>query len=64
MNVQEFKDTMTKDLFKMTIGEAIEKGICIQCKDPALPNCYSDAGIEEYKISGLCEKCFDEICGY
>ena len=64
MNVQEFKDTMTKDLFKMTIGEAIGKGICIQCKDPALPNCYSDAGIKEYKVSGLCEKCFDEICGY
>ena len=61
-NLQEFKDSMTKNLYKMTVKEAMEKGICIQCHEEALPNCYSDAGRREYRISGLCEKCFDEIC--
>jgi hypothetical protein len=45
----------------MTKDEAVAKGICIDCKEPALAKCYSDAGRREYRISGLCEKCFDSI---
>jgi hypothetical protein len=44
------------------IEGALDKGICIDCGQPALPNCYSEAGREEYMISGLCEKCFDATC--
>lgn len=33
--------------------------ICLVCKLPALPRCYSDAGRREVAISGLCEPCFD-----
>ena len=40
---------MTKDLYKMTVKEAMEKGICIQCHEGALPKCYSDAGRREYR---------------
>jgi len=36
-------------------------GMCISCREPALPKCYSEAGRREYGISGLCEKCFDAI---
>ena len=61
MNLQDFKDVIAKDIYKMTTKEAIEKGICIQCHETALPKCYSEAGKREYKISGLCEECFDEI---
>lgn len=61
--LDEFKDSFAQSLYGMTKDEAVSKGICIQCKEPALPKCYSDAGRKEYTISGLCEKCFDEITG-
>jgi len=35
--------------------------LCISCKEPALKNCYSEAGIREVHISGMCEKCFDAL---
>ncbi len=60
-SLQDFKDSMSKDLYDMTAREAIEKGICVDCKEPALAKCYSDAGRREYPISGLCETCFDRI---
>jgi hypothetical protein len=61
--LQEFKDSFSKKLYGMTTKEANEKGICVQCKEEALPKCYSDLGRKEFRISGLCEICFDEICG-
>ena len=63
MELQELKDSMAKDLFGTTKQEANTKGICIQCKEEALPKCYSDAGRKEYYISGMCEKCFDGLMG-
>ena len=59
--LQIFQDTMSKDLFGISKSEAHNKGICISCHQPAIPNCYSQAGIREYQISGLCEKCFDNL---
>ena len=60
-----FENSYTKSVNKSLDGETIEEaheaGLCIQCKQLALPNCYSEAGKREYRISGLCEKCFDEI---
>lgn len=38
-----------------------DKDFCISCKEPAIANCYSEAGLREFKISGLCEKCFDKM---
>ena len=61
--LQDLKDSLAKYLYGITASEARSQGLCIQCKQPALERCYSDAGIREYQISGLCEKCFDEICG-
>jgi len=37
------------------------KGLCIECLEPALAKCYSADGRGEYRISGMCEKCFDEM---
>ena len=45
----------------MTVEEANKKGICLQCKEEAIPKCYSEAGKREFYISGLCELCFDNI---
>lgn len=47
--------------FGMTCDEAQSEDICINCKQPAFEKCYSDAGIREYSISGICEECFDEM---
>lgn len=63
IKLQEMKDSMSKDLFGMTKDEAVSKGICVNCKEEALPKCYSEAGRKEFRISGMCEQCFDEICG-
>lgn len=35
--------------------------ICVRCKEEPFGNCNSEAGRREVRISGLCEKCFDEI---
>ena len=59
--MQAFKDNVARSLYDMTTAEAIDKGVCIQCKEPALEKCYSEAGRKEYKMSGLCEPCFDGI---
>jgi len=61
MALQEVKDTIAKDLYGQTTEEAVATGLCIQCKQPAIQNCYSEEGKREYYISGLCEKCFDKI---
>lgn len=53
-------DEAAKKVFGETKKQAVEKGICISCKKP--PRFYTPAGGREYKISGVCEFCFDEIC--
>ena len=35
--------------------------LCIQCKQPAIPRCHSEAGRREFAISGMCEVCFDAM---
>lgn len=61
-NLQDFKDNLSRAATGMTKAEALEKGICINCKLPdPLSRCYSEGGRREYYISGMCEKCFDEL---
>lgn len=60
MDLQEFKDKLSITATGQTAVQAQATGLCIACKEPALPKCYSDAGIREYHISGMCEKCFDD----
>ena len=61
--LKDFQDDLSKKVFGQTKEEGQKKGLCINCKEPALANCYSAAGRREYQISGLCEKCFDKITG-
>jgi len=60
--MQKIVDDMTKDLYNISNTKAIEQGLCVNCKEPALAKCYSPAGKKEFYISGLCELCFDRIC--
>lgn len=55
------KDALAKAVYGISLSEAIDKEICVDCRKPALPKCYSDAGRKEFYISGLCEECFDKL---
>lgn len=59
--LDNYKNNMSKSLFGISYSEALEQGICVNCKEEALPKCYSDAGVREYQMSGLCEECYDTI---
>lgn len=59
MYKDEFKDDLGKLTFGMTKSEAHSKQICINCKKPV--RFWSLEGMKEYRISGLCEYCFDDI---
>lgn len=42
--------------------ENMKKGLCVHCDKPFTNNnVFTEAGWKETKISGLCERCFDEI---
>jgi hypothetical protein len=55
------KSAIADGEMKMTREEALAKGLCVVCGEPALAKCYSEAGRREYQISGSCESCFDEM---
>lgn len=57
MDIKTLRDLAAKEAFGRT--EPSAPGLCISCNLPALPRCYSVAGIREYHLSGLCELCFD-----
>ncbi len=59
--IKEFLNVISQKKFNTTVDTSTDSGICADCKQPALPNCYSPAGIKEFYISGLCEKCFDKL---
>ena len=61
MNLQKLKNSLEKDLYGITKEEALNRNICIDCKQP--PTFYSREGRSEYKISGYCEPCFDKLTG-
>ena len=56
-----FNEYVAKAAFGITKAEAHRRGICISCLEKALPKCYSEEGLEEYRLSGICEACFDLI---
>ncbi len=59
-NLDKFKDETARAAFGITKAEAINRNVCINCKQP--PKFYTEMGRKEYDISGLCEFCFDLIC--
>jgi hypothetical protein len=59
--IAECLDGLGAGIFGMTLTEAHEKGVCIDCKEEAVPKCYSEAGCKEYGISGMCEACYDAM---
>lgn len=58
-NPFDFSEELAKEAYNMTASEAWIKGICVRCKKP--PTFYSEDGRKEYRISALCEPCYDKI---
>jgi hypothetical protein len=61
--LKELVDGMCRELYGIAKTDATDQGICVMCKEQAIPKCYSEAGRKEYRISGLCEPCFDTVTG-
>ena len=72
-NLVELTDDLPKRLFGLTPSEAQQQGICISCKQKIYfrsakkaekaGHIYSFAGQNEYRMTALCEYCFDKACG-
>jgi len=61
-NLDSFKEAMEIDLFGRTKADAHKNKICLQCGGPATE--FQNAlSAREYQISGLCQKCQDELFG-
>ena len=57
---QNMLDSIAKDVFGRTQDEAQDKQICIFCGGDA-SEFKNDISRKEYSISGMCQKCQDEI---
>lgn len=61
MDVKTFVDYQMQVAFGPDALKNRQAGLCIECGQPALEKCYSEAGRREVRISGICEICFDNL---
>lgn len=61
--MQKVKDNIALAFHGMTITQALEKGVCIDCRR-SVANTFKDGlSVREYQISGLCQRCQDKVFG-
>lgn len=67
-DLKKFQEESYKAAFGMTREEAWEAGKCVKCSERVHEGpegekgaVYTRAGKSEYRISGVCETCFDEM---
>ena len=62
--MQKFLDKFAKKSFRISQTKAKEIKICVICHKPIkMENFRDKLSIKEYKISGLCQKCQDDVYG-
>ena len=61
MSLDDFKNYISRQAYGISKGEAHAQDICVKCKELWWKKTRSQAGKQEYQISGLCEDCFDSI---
>lgn len=60
--LKKFLDVVTREEFGIAKTEAKKKDICVFCHEPVGPKDFRDEeSREEYRISGICQKCQDKI---
>lgn len=52
-------ERLEKYLYGTTKVEAQRLNVCLRCKEYVDEHIYTEAGKSEYRISGICEDCFD-----
>jgi hypothetical protein len=57
--LKDFLDAGFTEAFGITREAAWEQGICVECKQP--PTFSTEAGKREYRLSAMCEPCFDKL---
>jgi len=60
--LQNFLDKFTKDSFGKSQSECQKETICVFCHEK-ITGFRNKISEKEYKISGLCQKCQDEVFG-
>lgn len=60
--MKNFLDGFTRDAFGMSRSEAIKNGVCVVCQTVA-DNFRDDVSEREFKISGMCQNCQDDVFG-
>lgn len=64
MSLTKFKDKLAKDSFGRTLSESKEKNICVMCGASCEHDDFKDdLSRKEYSISGICQKCQDDLFG-
>lgn len=60
--VKKILDSTAQAVFGMSVKEALEKGVCVKCKQEVGE--FKDPSSEkEYRLSALCQSCQDEFFG-
>ncbi len=60
--LQDFIDGLTKSTFGSFLSDSQKKGCCVSCKIN-IKGFRDELSLKEYGISGLCQKCQDEVFG-
>lgn len=68
-SIDSMIDLVGEATFGMTRTDARKNGVCISCHEPVFNAdgtlnaelFHSEAGVKEYYISGMCERCFDKL---
>ncbi len=61
--MKKLRDNIAQAFHGMTMTEALEKGVCVDCKKSVEGSFKDDLSIKEYSISGLCQVCQDKVFG-
>jgi hypothetical protein len=59
--LNDFKNTFSSLLYGITKGQAHNESICIDCKQPVNLSNLSKRDQDEYRISGICPLCWDNM---
>ena len=59
--MQEFLNQLAEVAFGMSIKKAHEQGVCVVCKKEVNIAEMDNLDRREYRISGLCSPCFEDM---
>ena len=62
MNVPQIRENLAFDIFGRSLKRSLATAVCVCCKQEAA-SFKDELSKREYGISGLCQKCQDEVFG-